>query len=684
MQHDDPSAPTPVLAADFPPADPAVWRGLVERALKGASAERLARRTRDGIEIRTLYTRAEAGPLGAAAGLPGAAPFVRGARAATAAASGGWDIRQRIAHPDPATANRLALADLEGGATSLTLRIDEAATCAGAAAPDGVVLLDLDDLDRALGGVLLDLAPVALDAGGRSAEAGALLLALFERRGHAPGSVRAELGADPLGAALRGSDLEPEGALARAATLAHLAADRWPGVATLRADGRPWHAAGASEAQELAAVLATAVHYLRALEAAGLEPGTGAGQITFTLAVDADFFLGVAKLRALRRLWGRVLEASGVADAARGMVLHAETATLMGTRRDPWSNMLRATVACAAAVAGGADGATVLPFDHALGPPSPLARRVARNTQLVLVEEGNLHRVADPAGGAWYVESLTRDLAGQAWDRFRAIEAEGGMLAALRAGAPQTRVAATWAARARDLATRKEPVTGVSEFADPAERAAPPPEPFDPAPLVARTRERLAGVAPIGDPDALLAAARAGRILAPLPPVAGGIAPLPSHRLGEAFEALRDRGDLALARDGTRPRVLLLALGPLARHGARAAFARSLLAAGGIEAPTTPPLDGVEAAVAAFRDSGARIAALCSSDEVYADLAAPAARALKAGGCEHLLLMGDPGPRRDELAAAGVDRFARLGEDVVEILAGLHDRLGTPGIPGPG
>jgi methylmalonyl-CoA mutase len=371
-----------------------------------------------------------------------------------------------------------------------------------------------------------------------------------------------------------------------------------------------------------------------------------------------------------------VLEVAGTPDAARAMRVHAGTAARMLARRDPWVNILRGAVACLAAGVGGADSVTVLPFDHALGLPSRQARRIARNTQLILMEESNLHRVIDPAGGAWYVEALTEELAQKAWDLFRQIEAAGGMLAACRAGVPQAWVAEGWAERARDIAIRREPVTGVSEFPDLRERPVEMEAFIDPA-FVARVRERFAAaVVPESFAEAL-ALAREGKALG-TPSARSDFLPLPSHRLGEAFEVLRERSDRALARDGARPRVLLANLGPLARHTARATFAKNLLEAGGIEPVWSEPLAGGEAAASAFRAAGTRIAALCSSDEVYADLAVEAARALKAAGCGLVLLLGRPGERGLELEAAGVDLFVYAGRDMVEILTGLHDRLGTP------
>ena len=437
------------LAADLPAVAAEQWRGLVQKVLKGADIERrLARTTADGIKVQPLYVAADA-PVDP--GMPGNTPYVRGASAAGSVA-GGWDIRQLETVQDPALANAAILEALEGGATSIQLRLRTTP--------------DANMLDRVLADVLLDLAPVGLDAKADFLAAAKALLQVAARRGIDAASFHADLNADPLGAMAGSAVLDPASGLADAAGLAGEVAAEWPGVVALLADGRPYHAGGASEGEELACAVATGIGYLRALVDAGLPAATAAGQIGFALATDTDFFLSLAKFRALRRLWGHVLDVAGASAAMPALRVHAETAERMLTWVDPHVNILRGTVAAFAAAAGGAGSITVLPFDHALGMPAPLARRIARNTQLVLLEEGQLGRVLDPAGGSWFVERLTEELAAKAWSLVQEIERRGGMLAALRQGWPQERVAASRKRLEVDIANRRQPVTGVSEFAD--------------------------------------------------------------------------------------------------------------------------------------------------------------------------------------------------------------------------
>lgn len=617
------------LAAEFPDASREQWQRLVEGVLRksgkqdvtGTQAEdALATKLEDGLTVRPLYT-AEDAPDGA--GFPGFPPFVRGSRPQGSAVSG-WDVRQRHAHPDPRTSNEAVLADLEHGVSSLWLELGR----------DGLPIGALPEL---LQGVYLDLAAVALDAGAEFPAATEALLALYRERGVPAEAAAGSLGADPLGLLARTGDDRPTAALlTEAAALAARLRDGYPGLRTITVDALPYHEAGASPAQELGCALATGVAYLRELTAAGLSPDEAAAQLEFRLAAGADQFLTIATFRAARRLWSRVAEASGISPEAAAQRQHAVTSTVMMTERDPWVNMLRTTVACLAAGVGGADSVTVLPFDSALGLPDAFARRIARNTQAILLEESHLARVVDLAGGSWYVERLTEELARAAWAWFQEIERAGGQRAALGSGLIADRIGDTWARRSVALARRKEPITGVSEFPNLQEQA-----------LV--------------------------REAAPAP-LAGG---LPRVRRAEAYEALRARSDRHRDATGARPRLFLAALGPAAAHTARLTFAANLFQAGGIETVVGQGTDPAELA-AAFTASGATVAALCSADALYEEHAEAVATALKQAGAGRVLLAGRPaGEQGEAYRQAGVDEFVFAGADAVAVLTSLLDQIGV-------
>lgn len=649
------------LAAAFEPQDEASWRTTAEASLKGKPLAKLTRRTEDGIEVPPLFTADDdLGPD--AAGLPGQAPFTRGATAASPH-PGGWQIRARYAEATPEALNAAVLQDLERGVNRADL---------DARAIDG-----LEDLSAALAEVDEALAPVTLEAGVDWAGAAATMLALWSARGRDPKVLSGSLACDPLGAWARDGQVHGrlQTNLRWLGQLGAHTAEAWPGVRVAQVDTAPYHEAGAPEATELGLGLAAAVAYLRAFADAGVPAATGARLVEFRVPLDARVFPGLAKVRALRRLWSHALAACGVPAESRGATVHASTSRRGLTARDPWVNMLRTTAVCFAGATAGADSVEVAPYDEALGAPSKLGRRVARNTQIVLQEESHLGAVRDPAGGAWYVERLTDDLAARAWALFQEVESQGGLQRALESGWLHARLDEAWAARARDLAKRKRPITGVSEFpnldeptVEPSAAPAAPAAPGE-APALSSWAEAVAAAA---DGTGLRAIAQGL-----LPGAGQTVTPLPRRRDAAAFEALRDRSDTARAASGHRPKVLLVNLGPLAEHTARATWARNFFAVAGIEAVDVGEIASPEAATEALTSSGAAIAVLCGTDARYADDVARFAPALRGAGVKRLFLAGHPGDHRDAYTEAGVQGFVHVGCDVLGILESVWTELGA-------
>jgi methylmalonyl-CoA mutase len=610
---------------EFEPPTREAWLALVAKVLKGGDfARRLASRTADGVEVQPLYTCADA--------VPAAAVTAR-----TAYFPGGWDIRQRHAEPDPKATNGAILEDLAGGATSLLLQI---------AAPGQAGLgYGKEALSAALEGVFLNACGIALDAGENTMDAAGSLIEIWRAANVNENQRRGAFNYDPLGVLARtGTLYYPAGRSCEIAAKFANDCRTMTNITALLADGRPYHEAGAGEAQELAAMLATLVAYLRACETAGLRPRAAFAKVGLGLAADADLFLTIAKLRAARRLAARVAEACGASHAVDKLHIAATTSQRMMARRDPWVNLLRTTIACAGAAFGGADAITVLPYTWAMGKPDAFARRIARNTHLVLQAESALGRVADPGHGAWFIESMTEELAKSAWGLFREIEAKGGMGPALESGFIQAEIAKVAAARANDIAAGRLELTGVSAFPQLAEDGIK----VEPHPL-------------------------------PEPVVKGGtsVAPLHPRCLAEPYERLRDASDAHLARTGRRPRVFLASLGDLAVHSARSTWAKNFLAAGGIEVIAGDGHHNSADVGKAFADSGAAIACICSSDQVYAELAEATAGVLKAAGAEQVLLAGRPSEQEAALKAAGVDAFIFAGGDAIATLTGLQAALGV-------
>ena len=570
--------------------------------------------TYEGFPIRPLYTILDSQPEPP---LPGRWPFVRGGDALRDVKSG-WKVAEAFPLPGASgvsAGNGSVLAALTEGTSALVLRV-------------GAEGVPASDVDRLLEGVFLELVPVVLDAGADYAAAADAVLALVEdltddRRAR----LSIDLGADPLTAPLSGRSAPT---VDEVAAVADRSAGYDGGVRAVRVDGPAFHDLGASASWELAAAIGAGVEYLRLLTEHGIGTADALRQISFRYSADDDQFMTIAKLRAARQIWARVAEVAGAPDAGAATV-HAVSSLPMMAQRDPWVNMLRTTLAAFAAGVGGADTVQVHAFDVAIpgglpGTATTFTRRMARNTQLLLLEESHIGRVLDPGGGSWFIEDLTRALAEQAWAHFREIEAKGGFVAAREFVAD--RIAEVRDRRADDVAHRRTSLTGVNEYPNLAE-------------------------APLGQPDST-------------PTV---------KRYGAAFEELRDRSDAYLAAHGARPKALLLPIGPLAEHNIRTTFAANLLASGGVETinPGTVDADGVGTAV---RDAGGAVAVvLCGTDRRYAEEASSVVEAARAAGVSHVYLAGPEKAVAD--AASKPDEYLTAGIDAIAALSTLLTRLGA-------
>ncbi|MGB9252597.1 MAG: methylmalonyl-CoA mutase small subunit [Mycobacterium sp.] len=577
--------------------------------------------TYEAVAIRALYTALDELPEPP---LPGEWPYLRGADALRDVKSG-WKVAEaipanRVAGVAAEDVNSAVLAALTEGVSALLVRVGES----------GVLPAQLE---KVFEGVYLSMAPVILDAGADYQAAGDALLELVSRVEPDQRAILSiDLGADPLTAAL---SERPTAELREVVAMATRLGDD-QGVRAITVDGPAFHNLGANATWELAGSVAAAVAYLRVLTESGLPVAKALSQISFRLAADDDQFLTTAKIRALRRLWARVADVVGEPDHGAAVV-HAETSLPMMTQRDPWVNMLRTTLAAFGAGVGGADTVLVFPFDVAIeggfpGMAASFARRMARNIQLLLLEESHVGRILDPAGGSWFVEDLTDQLANQAWQTFQTIEQHGGFVDAHDHIAGQ--IAEIAARRTDDIAHRKTAITGVNEYPNLTEPALP-------------------------QSDSSYSPLAAGKLI----------------RYAAQFEALRDRSDAYLARTGSRPQALLLPLGPLAEHNIRTTFASNLLACGGIEAVNPGTVDGDSVAKAVTDAGSPAVAVLCGTDARYGAEASAVVEAAHSAGVSHVCLAGpqkavaDADHQPDELLTAKIN--------AVEALAQLLDRLGA-------
>jgi methylmalonyl-CoA mutase len=579
------------LASGFDDPDMSAWQALAQKALKGAPLDRLTATTYDGIAIKPLYTADDVSNPDAGLPAPARDVFLP------------WDIRQTVLDPDPIAANQIALADLERGVSSIEFLIS------GGTAK-GVNARSVTDYGALTKGILTSLATIALDGNANMlghARALSKAIPITDRP-----LAKIAFNLDPMAQVMRGGAAFT---LGQAAEFAKETLASFPAATALRADGRPVHEGGGSACQELAVLIASGIAHLKAGQAAGLTAAQVNQTLLFTLSIGPDVVLEIAKLKAARRLWARVLGACGVTAP---MKLQAVTSARMHSVADPWTNIVRATCAAFAAGAGGADIVTVLPFTSAYALADEQARRIARNTQLILQEESHLGTVADPAAGAWAMEAISEDFARVAWGLMQEIEGAGGLEAALGEGLVQDWVATTRAARERDIAKRKTALVGVSVFPNLGEAMAPP-----------------------------LSVADEGGSLPPM-------------RLSAPFEALRAKPNGV---------IFLATMGPITKFNARSGFAKNAFEAGGIKALGGDDVHtGDQAIVAAFTKSGARIVCLCGDDEIYQVRAAPLAQALKFAGAKTVWLAGKG-------TYHGVDRRIFAGADILAELTFAHQTL---------
>lgn len=592
------------LAAEFERASVAGWAAQLRSQ---RSDRRLATELEGGLSVSWLYTAEDAlGPD--PGGMPGSDPYVRGTRVGTP-----WGIRQETGARTRSEANSQILEDLEGGATEVLLRLRS----------DGVTGVPVDgvaQLDEVLDGVHLELAPVALVSGGATAAVARMLCQLFRARGGDPATTRGSLGIDPIATLVRqraiSSDEFTSPVRAALSQLAEVQTE-FPHLQVLAVDTAPHVDNGADVTLELAIAMGTAIAYLRAGEAASIPPEDVARGLEFRVVTGPDQFLEIAKLRALRRLWASVLESCGVAPEGRRSPTYAQTSRRMVSSLDPWVNMLRGTSAAFAAAVGGADGITVVPFDEPRGTgvsePGSLGRRTARNTQLVLLEEASLGRVADPAGGSWYVESLTEQLAQAAWSGLQAIERAGGVVAALASGRITDASEASGIARRDALSRRRREMTGVNTF-------------------------------PLLEDDGLDR------------DTPDGTRGWEGSRDGSEFEALRARA----GRCG-QPALVLVNVGSLSAHVGVNLWARSFFESGGVITVSQP-----EAQI----DLGElSVAAVCAGRD---DDPGPAIAALRKAGATRIYLA----QAGSQVAlAAGADVGVHDGVDMVAVLTELLDHF---------
>jgi len=698
---------------EFPVTGYNEWRAAAEAALKGGSFEkRLITKTHEGIALQPMYRAEDVTELPHMGSLPGFAPFVRGTEP-LGYKHQPWEVSQELANATPESFNQALRTDLEWGQTAANMRLDLATlagedadvTEPGRVGKGGLSISCLDDLTEALTGIGLEQTPIFIQTGASGLPLLAMVLAMLEQQARSAAKLRGCIGDDPLGELASSGRLPRSlnGAYEDMAQLTRWAAANAPGLRTVLVRGHPYHDGGGNAVQELAFALATGVEYLRELQARGLTVDQAAPRVLFAFSLGSNLFMEIAKLRAARILWAKMIAAFGGSEDARRIHVHARTSGWNKTLYDPNVNMLRATTEAFSGVLGGCDSLHIGSKDEIARVPDDFSRRVARNTHTVLREEAGLTRTVDPAGGSWYLESLTDTLARKTWELFQDVEKQGGMAKALSTGFPQQQVAAVSDQRAKAYAQRRDIFVGTNMYPNPTDDPLTP-EPIDHAALQQeRTTklkafrqkvdagacrdalEKLTQATPDQRVTTAVAAVAAGATLNDLcSTLAAGeqaeppMEPVAIKRGAEPFEALRRRSEEFAERTGSPPKVFLANLGLIPQHKARADFSRGFLEAGAFEVMGNDGFETTDQAIQAAIASGAGAVVICSTDKTYPELVPPLAKGIKAAKPDVLVLVaGYPADHVEAFKAAGVDDFIHIRANCFELLTKLQNRMGV-------
>lgn len=672
------------------------WREATEKSLKGASFEKkLLTHTYEGITLQPMYQKKDVEDLQYINSLPGEAPFLRGTKRIHT--SRPWEISQELDISTPKAFNEVALHDLSRGQTTLNIVVDSATKegknaneAEQTAGRDGLSISALKDIETALKQINLEETPIHVHAGANSLPLFAQIIAYAQRNNT---TVSGCIGMDPIGVLVAKGSLPYSltSCYEAMANITFWANENMPKLQTVIVDGNPYHNGGSNAIQELAFALATGVEYLHQLIDHGISIDKAAQSIRFIFAIGSDYFTEIAKLRAARILWAKIVAAFGGKEEGQKMFIHARTSAWTKTKYDPYVNMLRDTSEAFAAAVGGADSIHVSPFDEPIQKSTAFSRRIARNASIILQEEAQIGKTMDPAGGSWYVEYLTDEIAKKTWALFQEVEEQGGIVECLKQGFPQKLVAEIREKRLHNLDVRKDVFVGTNMYANISEK---PIEikPEDDSELIQKHVDAVAqyprkAVELTNDSlvKQAVAAASNGATIADLAEALGRgsgditVEPIVATRATVKFEQLREATEKYIKKTGNAPKVFLANLGPIPSHKARSDFAAGFLEVARFEVIHNNGFTSAEDAVQAAIESKAEITVICGKDESYAEFAATIATKLKEQNKNMTVLLAGKPSEADEqvFKAAGIDDFIYIGANCYEILRKLQIEKGV-------
>jgi len=697
------------LRETFPATTYEQWKDAAVKLLKGRPFESLIKKTYEGIDIQPIYMKDVMKDLPHVEALPGQAPYVRGEKALQYV-SDAWKIAQEIPYADPKEFNAALKYDLGRGQDAVTVPLDKATIAgqnpgeakSGVVGDGGLSLASLEDARTAFDGVDMEKTAVYINAGPSGVAVTALLAACAKSKGASIAGVKGCVNVDPLEyLAVNGNlPMSLDEAYTEMAELARWAKDNAPGLRTIAANAYAYNHSGGSAVQDIAFAVATAVEYLSALQEKGLTVDDVAARISFGFSLGGDFFMEIAKLRAVRLVWAKVIEAFGGSDESKKVYLNVRTSKFNKTVVDPYVNLLRVTTEAFSGVLGGCNSMHVAPFDEPIGLPSEFSRRIARNLQIMLKEEWNLNKIVDPSGGSWYVETITDQLAKKSWELFKEIEKKGGMARALQDGFPQETVAKIAGDRARAVAMRKDIYVGTNQYPNLKEQPVTASLPdFDglyairteqvkKASSAADAAKVKAGLDLIGSGrfvEGAMAAAEAGATLGEISRAlwakggaVSGVKPVNIHRGAAAFEALRKKTEDYKKKTGNAPKIFMANMGPIPQHKARADFSNGFFSVGAFEMLGNNGFATVDEAADAALKSGAGAMVICSTDATYPDIVPGLVKKVKAAKPDmFVILAGYPTELVEAFKEAGVDEFIHVKANLYDTLVKLQNKLGV-------
>lgn len=618
---------------EFPAASHDDWKAEAVATLKGADFEkRLTTSTYEDITLQPFYTKDSADSLSDPKTFPGFCNFLRGTHAA-GYIDNPWEIAQLVCSSSSAEANLRIKEELDKGATAINLRLRQGEVDLSDAAEAKELFKDIDFSETSLN----------INCGASALKALKTLNEAKSCFGNAKGCV----GADPIGtlAADGGLCSTLEELYKEMALAVDYASNRAPGLRTVLVDGNVYANGGADAVTELACCMSTAAAYIEAMTQNGVDVDRAAMSIRFSFSLGANFFMEIAKLRAARIIFAQIVQAFGGSQESQQIEVIAKTSSFTKTVYDPYVNVLRTTAEAFAGVIGGINAMEVSPLDEPHGDSVELSRRIARNIQIMLQNEFNLMQPADPAGGSWYVESLTAQLAQTAWSAFQSIEQDGGIVSQLSSGVIQEKIEGVLKKRFQKLATRSDRAVGSNVYAN----------------LLEKRLERDA----VSDRK-------------PQCSYVVSVKPILPRRWTEQFEQLRGATEQYTKKTGKTIKVFPANMGPLTQHKARADFSSGFFEVAGFEMLHNDGFDTPKQAADAALSSNADVTVICSTDETYPDIVAPLASAIKAACSDMVVVLaGAPAPElKQSYLDAGVDEFIHVRANCYEILKKIQSARG--------